>query len=307
MKKVKLKNTIERLCDNLVRLNEEQVRIIKENYLGKVKEYFPEEAIAIFDDSDISKSCNMVRNLLKINLNDQKKINDISKSLEMWRDSFEKIGISVFKDSFQNNAYSGFCIYDDKFPIIFINNNLSKTRQLFTLFHELSHILFQTSGIDIENDDSINEGISNIKDKKIEQFCNKFASEFLVPNSDFINQYYQLKTTNSDIEFICQKLSKLYTVSKEVILRKIIDNHFYSPDIYQILVDKWNNELNNIPKRKQMGNFYNNKITYLGKNYVSIVFKEYFSHSISLSQASNFLMIKPKSFSEFSKRFRGGM
>lgn len=53
--KVKLKNTIERLCNNLVRLNGEQVRIIKENYLGIVKKYFPEEAIAIFDDSDIAK------------------------------------------------------------------------------------------------------------------------------------------------------------------------------------------------------------------------------------------------------------
>ena len=63
----------------------------------------------------------------------QKKINDVNKSLEMWRSSFEKIGISVFKDSFQNDGYSGFCIYDKEFPVIYINNNLSKNRQLFTI------------------------------------------------------------------------------------------------------------------------------------------------------------------------------
>ena len=128
--------------------------------LKKGVSLFKENNISL-DENDISKSCNIVRNLLKIELNTQKKINDVSKSLEMWRDAFEKIGIYIFKDSFQNDSYSGFCIYDDYFPIIYINNNLSKNRQLFTMFHELCHILFQTSGIDIENDNSINDKIYN--------------------------------------------------------------------------------------------------------------------------------------------------
>jgi len=53
--RVKLKNTIERLCDNLQSLDKEETRIMKENYLNEVKNYFPDEAISIFDDSDISK------------------------------------------------------------------------------------------------------------------------------------------------------------------------------------------------------------------------------------------------------------
>lgn len=52
---IKLKNTIERLCDNLQYLDKEETRVIKENYLNEVKSYFPDEAISIFDDSDISK------------------------------------------------------------------------------------------------------------------------------------------------------------------------------------------------------------------------------------------------------------
>ncbi len=51
--KIKLKNTIERLCDNLQNLNKGE--IIKENYLKEVSKYFPEEPICIFDDSDIAK------------------------------------------------------------------------------------------------------------------------------------------------------------------------------------------------------------------------------------------------------------
>ena len=50
--KAKLKNTIERLCDNLQNLSELKVKKIKENYFNEIKKYFPLEPICIFDDSD---------------------------------------------------------------------------------------------------------------------------------------------------------------------------------------------------------------------------------------------------------------
>ena len=53
--KIKLQNTIERLCDNLVNLTEDETKIIKSNYYNEVKDLFSEEPIAIFDDSDIAK------------------------------------------------------------------------------------------------------------------------------------------------------------------------------------------------------------------------------------------------------------
>lgn len=52
---IDLDNTIERLGDNLVLLSEDEKEIIKKNYLEEIKNEFAEEAIAIFDDSDIAK------------------------------------------------------------------------------------------------------------------------------------------------------------------------------------------------------------------------------------------------------------
>ena len=49
----KLKNTIERLCDNLNKFDKRD--LVMNNYLSTVKNLFGEEPIAIFDDSDISK------------------------------------------------------------------------------------------------------------------------------------------------------------------------------------------------------------------------------------------------------------
>lgn len=53
--KINLSYTIERLCDNLNNIKEEEINIIKGNYLKEIEELFGEEAISIFDDSDIAK------------------------------------------------------------------------------------------------------------------------------------------------------------------------------------------------------------------------------------------------------------
>ena len=49
--KVKLKNTIERLCDNLNNLSEEEFKTIDDNYIKEIKKKFPKEnPITLFDD-----------------------------------------------------------------------------------------------------------------------------------------------------------------------------------------------------------------------------------------------------------------
>lgn len=52
---IKLKNTEERLCDNLARLSKNDAETIMNNYRKEVSKFFPEEPIVLFDDSDIAK------------------------------------------------------------------------------------------------------------------------------------------------------------------------------------------------------------------------------------------------------------
>lgn len=53
---VKLKNTIERLCDNCNNLSDKEINIIKDNYFKEALKQLPEdEIILIEDDSDVNK------------------------------------------------------------------------------------------------------------------------------------------------------------------------------------------------------------------------------------------------------------
>ena len=52
---IKLKNTIERLCDNLANITDNELEIVENNYINEIKDLFADEPIALFDDSDIAK------------------------------------------------------------------------------------------------------------------------------------------------------------------------------------------------------------------------------------------------------------
>ena len=128
-----------------------------------------------------------VRKYLSISLEEQKSWSKLNKeqdtidiALKKWREIVQSHGVFVFKDSFKDSNFSGFCLYDKKFPIIYINNSEAKVRQIFTLFHELAHILFHTSGFD-PLDENYFRGQLKGSNKKIETMCNEFAGAFLVP------------------------------------------------------------------------------------------------------------------------------
>ena len=52
---IKLRNIIERLCDNLANITDDELDIVENNYINEIKDLFVDEPIALFDDSDIAK------------------------------------------------------------------------------------------------------------------------------------------------------------------------------------------------------------------------------------------------------------
>jgi Zn-dependent peptidase ImmA (M78 family) len=131
--------------------------------------------------TSLDKIAAQVRDYLGVSLDEQASWKSIDEALERWREVFAaKAGVYVFKDAFRAPNYFGFCLYDDEFPVIYINNSSTKTRQIFTLFHELGHLLFHTSGIDMLDDHFIEQ--LGGAEQKIEIICNGLAARVLVPD-----------------------------------------------------------------------------------------------------------------------------
>lgn len=227
-----------------------------------------------------------VRRYLSVDLSSQFSQKSAADAFKFWRNILEKNGVFVFKDAFKEDSFSGFCLYDDRFPVIYVNNSKPFTRQSFTLFHELAHLLFKTGGVDIRLDDYIDHLKGD--DKLIEVLCNRFAGEFLVPTNDFQQRIQGPSPDESTI----QNLADTYNVSREVILRKFFDLNLVDQSFYQARVDAWAQEGGS---KGAGGSYYFNVRAYLGQTYIEKAFSRYHQNHIAVEQLADYLGVKVKS------------
>lgn len=241
-----------------------------------------------------------LRDVLGVDLELQKKAKNMSDAFEMWRSAFYECGVYVFKEAFKDNSFSGFCLYDIKYPVIYINNSMSYSRQIFTLFHELCHILIKTSGIDKANDDYISR--LELDNRKLEMICNMFAGKFLVPTNDLLKLIDNVEINEKNIE----KLSKKYSVSRDVILRKLLDMGKISKEAYEKKHSDYQDEMYRKPINNGGGNYYNTKKAYLGENYINDVCSNYYSGKIDLYETANYLNVRVEAIPQLGVMIKEG-
>lgn len=240
-----------------------------------------------------------VRGYLGVSLQEQSGWKSMDIALEAWREVFAvRAGVYVFKDAFHTPNYFGFCLYDDEFPVIYINNSSAKSRQIFTLFHELGHLLFQTSGIDIL-DDPFLAHLGGVE-KKIEIICNDLAARVLVPDDALDNMLVGSKASRE----LAVKLGDYFCVSREVIYRKFLDRGLIDSQEYVDASSSWASQIRS--KASDSGNYYNSHRAYLGQRYIDLAFTRYYQQRFDQRQLAEYLNLKPKSLPTFAEKFAGG-
>ena len=255
--------------------------------------------------SNMIELCSYIRKLISFPISAQKRRRSPKVVFEIFREKFYELGIYVFKDSFKDNSISGLCLNDEQYPIIIINNSMSFARQNFTLFHELYHLISNTSGAEIIRDDFYL--YLNDQQALAEKSCDSFANMFLVPPDDFNKELSKVILCEESIE----ELSIMYSVSKEAIMYKLLDIGKISHQDYDKLKETFygdairNSNITN--KKKSGGNYYFTKLAYLGQNYTRDVFKEYFSGRIDSFHASEMLNSKVDHLPKLENAFYRGI
>lgn len=267
--------------------------------LGELNDYTSPAKRSILNDlrfhtgTSAPKMAVQVREYLSIDLKTQCNWKTMDSAFKAWRNALEEHGVFVFKEAFKDDALSGFCLHHQQFPLIYVNNSTPKSRQIFSIFHELAHLLFGTSGIDARNDEYIDylEG----DNRKIEILCNRFAGAFLVPDDDFSRHIANLKIDDTSI----LSLAERFKVSREVILRKFLDRKLISKDYYAMKAEQWADQAKKSRERKKnkesSGNYFATKGAYLGEGYLSLAFGRYFQNKITINQLADYLGVKVKS------------
>ncbi len=241
-----------------------------------------------------------VREYLGVSIDEQASWKSVDEALDKWREVFAtKAGVYVFKDAFRAPSYFGFCLYDDEFPVIYINNSSAKSRQIFTLFHELGHLLFHTSGIDMLDDHFINHLAD--AEQKIEIICNGLAARVLVPDDVLDKMLADAKIGRP----LATQLAGYFSVSREVIYRKFLDRGLIDATEYGAAAKEWAAQMKG-KDDESSGNYYNSQRAYLGQRYIDLAFTRYYQHRFDRGQLAEYLNLKPKNLPTFAEKFAGG-
>jgi Zn-dependent peptidase ImmA (M78 family) len=245
-------------------------------------------SLSIYDN--IATKAAEIRTALAIDFSRQSGWGKDDESLREWRVAVEGAGIFVFKDSFKQKEISGFCLRDENFPLVYINNSTAKTRQIFSLLHEVAHLLFEMNGISKFDQSYLSRLPKSERD--IEVFCNAVAAEVLIPSAEFAARIAGLPPSVEGVqEQVFATLASVFGVSREAILRRFLDLGRVSNQFYELKAAEW---IDQVVKKKNGGTWSVSKGAYLSDRLLRDVFTRRYRDQISPEQAADYLGVKTR-------------
>ncbi|WP_437757192.1 ImmA/IrrE family metallo-endopeptidase [Sorangium sp. So ce1389] len=173
-----------------------------------------------------------IRSWLGVSIDEQFSWPNDHAAFSAWEMAFERRGVMLFQTAKVPSAeVRGFSIGADVLPVVVVNGKDTPLGRIFTMFHELSHILLRDSVIcDLSEDASRRSDITDV-----EVFCNKVAAAALIPTASIELDPTVAQHSSSarwrDTDLV--RIARKYSVSKEAMLRRLVDLGHASREYYR--------------------------------------------------------------------------
>ena len=207
-----------------------------QGFVGLIQEELGNESAFSANYSSTEKP-EKVANLIRqkyfdISLDTQKSWPSAAQAFRNWRTLVEQMGILVFlysigldpfwkdlpdREAAERELIRGFAVVSGNPPVIGISTTWNTEVRIYTLFHELGHVLTCSNAACSETFDV---GATSETNDDLERWCEQFAACFLMPRQDFI-QFNTTLTERDPIERAGKIASKLYVSRKAALIRLI--------------------------------------------------------------------------------------
>jgi Zn-dependent peptidase ImmA (M78 family) len=236
-----------------------------------------------------------VRTLLDVPVKTQLSWKSDEQAFAAWRDAVERFGIFVFKRTFNGDGVSGFCLADPVFPVVCLNNSNTFGRQTFTLFHEVCHLLLGTGGVTLNDDSYV--GALPSRAQETERYCDLFATELLVPELDIVERLPAEMTEAIDA------LARLYRVSKQLIVRRLLDVQAIDETTYSRLMANLGRRYRRVQDGEGGGDYYATQVAYLGRNFLRLAFNKLAAGRVTADDLATSLRMKARNLPRLEEQF----
>lgn len=240
----------------------------------------------------------LFREYINVSIKEQQEWVSPSVALREWKNALEAKEIFVLQYSMSKDSVSAFSLADKKPYVLVLDSSEYENRRIFSLFHEVGHLLLHKSGICTPHDLSRNSHAY----VEIEKFCNQFSASLLLPKADFMSDIdvIRLSQTSYDswTDDEIKKIAARFKVSQEVVLRRFQTFHYISEQAYENKRDEWSKSFDEFKKMKKKKPIiipqYQKCLSQNGRGFTSMVLGQYHSNRISFSTAADILNINPK-------------
>ena len=292
-----------------IRLAQQRRELALELAGDAADEDFPAFTLATVLDAPVEEVGRKIRDALGVNYDIQSKWRDNRVAFLAWRSRIEDLGVLVFQTTrVESSEASGFAFWAPKLPIIAVNQKDAPGRRLFSLLHELTHLMLHQSGVS-DLDDGRRQGW----DQKVEVFCNRVAAAALMPKLQFLSQPAVGNAPDGRREWTDDEigsLAKAFSVSREAVVRRLLTLDRTTDAFYRMKRTQYIKEYTAtlIRMRAQEGkksiprNMPNETVAAVGRPLVRLVLSQYHSDRLSLSEVSGFLGVKVRHLSKIEDR-----
>ena len=178
-----------------------------------------------------------IREHFSIDIKDQYKCSSSRQFYLYLRERLENKGIFVqcFTDV-PVEIVRGFSIYEQELPIIGINDNDRPPAKSFSLIHELVHLIKRESSVC-----NVMYNATSLQSEEV--FCNAVAGELLVPKDALAIVLHSGKYAKPYKVDDIAAIAKRFSVSREVIVRRLLDNGQISTVEYETYSEEFHREI----------------------------------------------------------------
>jgi Zn-dependent peptidase ImmA (M78 family)/transcriptional regulator with XRE-family HTH domain len=166
---------------------------------------------------DASVAAIQVRDLLGVAVETQLGWDSEYVALRTWREVVERFGVLTFSFPLGSESCRGMAFADTEAPVIVINTHWNAKARIFTLFHELGHVLTKTTSACAES------WAHSGRSERVERWCEAFAAALLMPWPAVEQQLLKRRISGEvDDLSIAISLARAFKVSLQAVTLRLI-------------------------------------------------------------------------------------
>jgi Zn-dependent peptidase ImmA (M78 family) len=221
-------------------------------------------------------------------------------AFDNWRNAVESAGHIVLLFSIGKGSCRGFSVFDPRASVIAVNTAWNEEARIFTLFHELAHLITRTSSACVESLRTSDQA------DPVERWCERFAAEVLMPKADvealLRQQGWKPGTEVSNLD-VAAFVARRFKVSLRAAVIKLISFNAARWDLYDQIPTV-------ADKKPEVGGGTGRSRTEIredqfGDRVASLLVDAVAKDVISRSQAVDFLDIPDRAFDDLAQTAHG--